>query len=159
MTDLLDSSEMARAAQIVRNSFHEKMNAVTEQFFEKLGSMIKRKANVDTIPYTNSVDIFLETFTHRKHTYHVILCPSIFDSNELIILFGFSEGTEDGYFPYMRLEEAEATFPSICRKWIGKLKSLDNLPRINRSQRTRWFYAEDAQGLNLISRIIVHKSN
>lgn len=149
MTDLLDSSEMARAAQIVRNSFHEKMNAVTEQFFEKLGSMIKRKANVDTIPYTNSVDIFLETFTHRKHTYHVILCPSIFDSNELIILFGFSEETEDGYFPYMRLEEAEAAFPSICRKWIDKLESLENLPRINRSQRTRWFYAEDAQGAKL----------
>lgn len=160
VTDLLDSSEMARAAQIVMNSFYEKMDAVTEQFFKKLGSMVKRKANIEAIPYTKSVDIFLETFTHKKHTYHVILCPSAVDLNELIILFGFSEETEDGYFPYMRLEEAEAAFPSIYRKWIDKLESLDNLPRINRFPRSRWFYAEDAhRGLNLISRIIAHKLN
>ena len=46
----------------------------------------------------------------------------------------------------MRLEEAEAAFPSIYRKWIDKLELLDNLPRINRFPRSRWFYAEDAQG-------------
>lgn len=149
MTDLLDSSEMARAAQIVMDSFYEKMDAITVQFFKKLGSTMKRKANVSTFPYTNSVDIFLETFTHKKHTYHVILCPSIIDSNELIIDFGFSEEIEDGYSPYLNLEEAEAAFPSIYRKWIDKLESLDNLPRINRSQKSRWFYAEDAQGARL----------
>lgn len=149
VTDLLDSSEMASAAQIVANSFYEKMNAVTEQFFEKMDSIIRRKANVDTIPYTKSLDIFLETFTHKKHTYNVILCPSVIDLNELIILFGFSEETEDGHFPYMRLEEAEAAFPSIYRKWIDKLESLEHLPRINRFPRSRWFYVEDAQGTHL----------
>lgn len=149
VTDLLDSSEMARAAQIVVNSFHEKMDAVAEQFFKKMCSMIRRKANVEAIPYTKSVDIFLETFTHKKHTYHVILCLSIIDLNELIVLFGFSEGIEDDYSPYMRLEEAEAAFPSIYRKWIDKLESLENLPRINRFPRSRWFYAEDTQGTHL----------
>ena len=149
VTDLLDSSEMARAAQVVMNSFHEKMEDVNAQFFKKLGSMVARKGNVSTIYYTNAVDIFLETFTHKKHTYHVILCPSITDMNELIILFGFSEETEDGRFPYLRLEEAEATFPSVYRKWIDKLESLDNLPKIGRFQRARWFYAEDTRGAHL----------
>lgn len=149
VTELLDSSEMARAAQIVMESFLEKMDAVTEQFFKKMGSMITKKANIDTIAYRKEVDIVLESFTHKKHTYLVLLCPSIIDLNELIITFGFSEETEDGISPYLRLDEAEATFPAIYRKWIGKLEALDNLPRINRSQSSRWFYAEDAQGAKL----------
>lgn len=149
VTDLLDSSEMAKAAQIVMNSFQEKMEDVTAQFFKKLSSMIERKATVSTIYYSNAIDIFLDTFTYKRHTYHVILSPSIVDLNELTILFGFSEETEDGRYPYLRLEEAEAAFPSIYRKWIDKLEALENLPRINRFPRARWFYAEDTQGAKL----------
>lgn len=149
VTDLLDSSEMAKAAQIVMNSFHKKMEDTTAHFFKKLGSMVARKANVSAIYYTNAVDIFLDTFTHKDHTYHVILSPSIIDLNELIVLFGFSEETEDGKYPYLCLEEAETIFPSIYREWIDKLESLENLPRINRFRRARWFYVEDTQGAKL----------
>lgn len=40
----------------------------------------------------------------------------------------------------------KAAFPSIFGKWIDKINSLDNLPRMKQSQKTFWFYAEDAQG-------------
>lgn len=81
------------------------------------------------------------------------------DKDKLTILFGFSEEKEDGCFPYLYLEEAKATFPSTYKRWINKLESLDDLPKIQRSPMARWFYAEDAQGHSLISRITVHKSN
>lgn len=149
VTDLLNSSEMARAALIVMDSFYDKMDEVKEQFFKRIGSTIKRKANLETNPYTDSVDILLESFTYRKHIYYVVLCPSTYSSDELIVDFGFTEKTEEGYTAYMTLEKAEATFPSIYRRWIDKLEALGDMPRINQSQRTRWFYAEDTQGAKL----------
>lgn len=149
VADLLDSSEMARAAQIVADSFYEKMDDVTAQFFKKLSAMIRKKAKVETIYYTKAMDVFLETFTHKKHTYHVILSPSTVDMNELVIRFGFSEESEEGDFPYLRLEDAESAFPAIYRRWIDKLESLDNLPKIRRFPRARWFYAEDTKGAQL----------
>lgn len=146
--DLLDSSEMARAAQIVVNSFYEKMDDVTVEFFKKLNSMIRKKAKVKTILYEDGVDIFLETFTHKKHTYYIILYPSIDYLGKLIIQFGFSEKYEDSY-PYLYLEDAETTFPSNYKKWVDKLESLDNLHKIRRSPMSRWFYAEDTKGAHL----------
>jgi len=149
VTDLLNSSEMARTAQIIMNSFYEKMDDITIQFFKKLGSMIAKAAETSTIYYTDAVDIFLEKFTCKRHNYYVILSLSIIDLKELIIMLGFSEDDKENNYPYLRLEDAETAFPSIYRKWMDKLESLDDLPKIRRFQKARWFYVEDTQGAHL----------
>lgn len=142
--DLLDSSEMAKAAEIVANSFYEKMEEIQEQFFENLSSIIKRKTKLETFVYTDCIWIFLSEFTQRKHTYDVTLV--IVRGEQLEIRIGFSECDEDDNFYFIRLDEAERMFPVVYRKWINKIESLENLQKFRRYPRSRWIYAEDSKG-------------
>lgn len=71
--DLLDSSDMAQAAQIIARSFREKIDDVTACFFQKLCEEIEKKTKLKTLPYTNCADIFLDTLTKGSKNYHVVI--------------------------------------------------------------------------------------
>ena len=143
--DLIDSADMAKAAEVVVNSFYEKMEDVQAQFFENLNAMIKRKTKLKTCPYTYGLYIFLSEFTHKKHTYNVTLGLEI--DNQLVIVVGFTEWNKDGDdFYYIQLDKAESTFPVAYRKWTNKIESLDNLQKFRRGQKSRWIYAENSKG-------------
>ncbi len=145
--DLLDSSDMARAAQVVMNSFCEKMDDVQAQFFKMLNSLIKRKTKMETCYYTNAVYVFLTSFTHRKHTYRVTLGFELYE--QLVALIGFTEETEENDFYFLRLDDAENNFPTVYRKWINKIESLDNLQKFRRWPKSRWIYVENSRGEQL----------
>lgn len=145
--DLLNSSEMARAAQTVANSFHEKMNDMTELFFEKLCMEIRKKTKLEVFPYTNCADIFLETFTRKNQRCLVVMGVGI--DTFLYVGVGFCEETEDGNYPYLPLTEAKARFPGIYKKWMEKLDALENFAGLRQSKWTKWKYLEDSEGARL----------
>ena len=145
--DLLDSSDMARAAQAVANSFHEKMNDMTELFFEKLCMEIRKKTKLEVFPYTNCADIFLETFTRKNQRCLVVMGVGI--DTFLYVGVGFCEETEDGNYPYLPLTEAKARFPGIYKKWMEKLDALENFAGLRQSKWTKWKYLEDSEGARL----------
>lgn len=145
--DLLNSSDMARAAQIVARSFLEKMDEVTERFFENLCAEIARETRLEVFPYTSCADIFLDTFTEKGSTYHAVIGLSI--DTCLYVEFGFSEETEDGGFPFIPLAEAEARFPAEYSKWIQKLDALEDLTGFHQTKWVKWRWLEDPEGARL----------
>lgn len=145
--DLLDSSDMAQAAQIIARSFREKMDDVTACFFQKLCEEIEKKTKLKTLPYTNCADIFLDTLTKGSKNYHVVIGIDV--DTYLYVGFGFSEETEDGGHPFIPLADAEAYFPDVYRKWIEKLDALENFPKFRQTKWARWLYWEDPEGARL----------
>ena len=145
--DLLDSSDMARAAQTVARSFHEKMGEVTERFFQKLCEQVEKKTKLKTLPYTNCADIFLDAFTIEGKNYHAVAGIDI--DTYLYIGFGFSEETEDGRHPFIPLADAEACFPDIYKTWMEKLDALENFTEFRQTRWEKWMYLEDSEGARL----------
>lgn len=143
--DLLNSSDMARAAQVVRNSFLAKMNDVKEQFFQKLDRRIKRRTKLETYLYLDGLDILLGSFTRKKETYYITL--GLFIDTYLYACFGFSKEIEEGGYRFIPLTDAEALFPAAYRQWMGKLDALEISFR--QSKLTRWWYLEDSEGARL----------
>jgi len=145
--DLLDTSDMAKAAQLVAKGFYEKMDDVTTRFFQKLDGMIRRKTKLETDLYANNkLDVYLKDFTHRRHPYCVKLFVEI--DTYLIVGVAFSEVAEDDIIT-LRLDEAERIFPSIYREWMGKLDALAGVPRFRHWPRSKYFELEDSRGAKL----------
>lgn len=142
--DLLDSADMVKAAEIVADSFYEKMYDVQAQFFKNLNAIIKKKTKLETRPYTDALYVFLSEFTHRKHTYNVTLGFEIYDELEVVI--GFKQNTEDDDVYFLRLDDAENIFPRIFREWMDKIDSLDYWQKFRRYPRSRWIYVENSRG-------------
>lgn len=145
--ELLDSSDMARAAQAVANGFHEKMNDMTELFFEKLCMEIRSRTGLEALPYTKCADIFLETVPKGNRTFRIVVALDI--DTFLYAGFGFCEEAGDGSFPLIPLADAEAAIPSIYRKWMQKLNALENSVEFCQTKWEKWFYLEDAEGARL----------
>lgn len=145
--DLLNSSDMARAAEIVARSFREKMDDVTERFFLNLGKEIEKKTKLEVFSYANCADIFLDAFTARNKKYHAAI--GLYIDTYLYVDFGFSEETEDSGYPFIPLAEAEARFPSTYRKWIKKLDSLEYFAGSRQTKWVKWLYLEDSEGARL----------
>lgn len=145
--DLLDSSDMARAAQTVARSFHEKMGEVTERFFQKLCEQVEKKTKLKTLSYTNCADIFLDAFTIEGKNYHAVAGIDV--DTYLYIGFGFSEETEDGRHPFIPLADAEACFPDIYKIWMEKLDALENFTEFRQTKWEKWMYLEDSEGARL----------
>lgn len=143
--DLLDNSDMARAAQAVMNSFLAKMDDVKAEFFQKLNKGIKRRTKLETCLYLDGVDVLLGSFTRKKKTYYVTF--GVFIDTYLYACFGFSEKTEGGGYGFIPLADAEAFFPAAYKKWTGKLDALEILPKQNKLM--RWEYLEDSEGARL----------
>ena len=142
VVDLINSSDMARAARLVKSSFDEKMNEVQEQFFHKLEAKLQKKTGLDTCSYTNAAELFWGSFSKSGATYYPLL--GVYFDTYLYVCFGFAEETENGYF-YIPLADAQEKFPRIYRKWIKKLDALADLPRLHRSKKTYWRYLLDSE--------------
>jgi len=144
--DLLDSSDMAKAAEAVVNSFYEKMDDVQTEFLRKLDTVIKRRTKLETHPYPYGLYIFLSEFTHRKHTYHVTLGFEI--DSQLVVLIGFTQKTEEDFY-FLELREAESIFPVLYRKWMNKIEALDYPQKFRSYKKSKWIYAENSRGERL----------
>lgn len=144
--DLLNSSDLVKAAQLVADSFYEKMDDVTAQFFQELDVKIRRKTKLKTILFTNALNVYLKEFTYRKHCYVVKLFVDFDPCLEVGV--AFSE-IIDGDIQLLRLDEAEKRFPSIYKEWIEKLESLEGIPQFKRWIYSRYFFLENSRGAQL----------
>lgn len=144
--DLLNSSDMVKAAQLVVDSFYEKMDDITAQFFQELDVRIRRKTKLGTSLFNNALDVYLNEFTYRKHPYVVKLFVDFDPFLEVGI--AFSE-TIDEDMQLLRLDEAEKRFPSIYREWIEKLDSLEDISKFKRFTHSRYFLLENSRGAQL----------
>lgn len=145
--DLLNSSKMARAAQLVADSFYEKMDEVTAQFFQKLGAAIGNCCGRGAYTgYTNAVYVRIDSII-KKQSYSFTL--GIEYDPYLYVCFGFSEETKDGGLCYLTLADAERLFPKFYKTWMNRLDRLENLPKLRQAKRSRWFYLEDACGARM----------
>lgn len=145
--DLLNSSDMARAAEIVARSFREKMEDITERFFLNLGKEIEKKTKLEVFSYANCADIFLDAFTAGDKKYHAVI--GLYIDTYLYVDFGFLEETEDGGYSFIPLAEAEARFTSTYEKWIKKLDSLKYFTGFHQTKWVKWHYLEDPEGARL----------
>lgn len=69
--DLLASTDMAKAALLIKDSFTEKMEDVTEDLFENLGDILEKKSQLKTLIYSNAVDIIIDRIKYKKR--HIVL--------------------------------------------------------------------------------------
>lgn len=146
--DFLNNSAMAKAAKLVTDSFYEKMNDIEVQLFQKLDTMIRRKTKLQTLLYDYALDVYLKEFTCGKHLYRVTLYIQHIDTY-LVLCFGFCEVADDDAVNLLRLDEAEKTFPSVYKEWMGKLDSLEEIPRFKRWRDSRYLELEDSRGAKL----------
>ena len=144
--DLLNSSDMIKAAQLIADSLSEKMDDITIQFFRELNVLLRQKTKLETRLYDYDVDVYLKKFAYRNRSYVVTLFVD-FDTY-LEVCIGFSEITDDDIV-LLRLDEAEKRFPSIYRVWSDKLESLKNIPRFKRWTHSRYFVLENTRGAQL----------
>lgn len=147
VADLINSSDMARAALLVMDSFEEKINEVQEQFFQKLDAKIRKKTGLSSCLYTNGIDLMLGEFSRSGTMYYADL--GIFFGTYLYVCFGFSEKAGDGGYHYIPLADAQDKFPRTYRKWMKKLDALEDLSRFCQSELTRWSYLLDSEGSKL----------
>jgi len=143
--DLLNNSDMLKAARLVADSLEEKLDDIQAEFFQKLDAIIRRRSKLETDLYTSGVDVYLEEFTFRKHSYCVTL--SIFFDPSLYVSVRFQK-IDDEYIA-LTLDAAEQTFPSIYRAWMKKLDSLQGVPKFRNATRSKWFYLENSRGEQL----------
>ena len=141
--DLLASTDMAKAALLIRDSFEEKMEEVREDLFRNVGDVLKKKSYMETVVYSNCVDVFIDRIEYRKKTYHFMFELAIEDC--LYGYFGFVEQSENRFIP---LADAEELFPKFYHTWRERIRAL-KLPKLKQSLHTLWYYIENTRGEKL----------
>ena len=141
--DLLASTDMAKAALLIRDSFEEKMEEVTEDLFRNVGDVLKKKSHMETVTYSDCVDVYIDRMEYRKKTYHFMLELMIEDC--LYGCFGFVEQSENRFIP---LADAEELFPEFYHTWQERIRAL-KLPTLKQSPYTLWYYIENTRGEKL----------
>nr|WP_300817068.1 PD-(D/E)XK nuclease family protein [uncultured Acetatifactor sp.] len=141
--DLLASTEMAKAALLIRDSFEKKMEEVTEELFENVGDVLKKKSHMETVTYSNCVDVFLDRIEYRKKTYCFVFELAI--DYCLYGCFGFVEQSENRFIP---LADTEKLFPTFYHTWLERIRALE-LPKLKQSPYTLWYYIENTRGEKL----------
>lgn len=141
--DLLASTDMAKAALLIKDSFAKKMEEVTEDLFKNLGDILKRKSQLETCVYSNCVDIFVDRINYKEKTYCLVF--ELGKEDCLYAYFGFLEQSETTYMP---LADAEKLFPEFYNTWVERIKAL-NLPKLRQSPYTLWHYIENTRGEKL----------
>ncbi len=142
--DLLDSSDMLKAAQLVADSFYEKIDDITACFFEKLDKIIRRRTKLATELYVNELDIYLNEFTYRKRSYRMGLYIVKDINLECRIAFESLDNNE-----YLRIDDAKKIFPTIYRASIEKLENMEGVPKLYHYPRSKYFFLEDSRGNRL----------
>lgn len=143
--DWIDSTDMAKAAQLIYKSFSQKMDDVQAQFFQKLDCIIRRETQLKTQVGTQGLDIYVKAFPYWKRIYTVTI--SIFYYYEMPFLvagIGFVEREKNEFF--LPLDEAEQRFPVPYRQWTSKLDSLANIPKWKQAASYRYFKLANTRG-------------
>lgn len=138
--DLLVSTDMAKAALLIIDSFDRKMEETREDLFKKVGGILKKKSRMETYVYSDCVDIFIDRAECRKKTYCFVLELAI--DYYLYACFGFLEESENRFIP---LADAEELFPKFYHIWLERIEAL-NLPKLKQSSNTLWYYIENTRG-------------
>lgn len=138
--DLLKSTDMAKAALLIMDSFTKKMEEVTEDLFKNVGDILKMKSQLEANVYSDCVDIFIDRIRYKKRTYCLVFELAI--DYYLYASFGFLEQSENIFIP---LADAEKQFPEFYNAWLERLRTL-NLPKLKQSAYTLWYYIENTRG-------------
>lgn len=138
--DLLTSTDMAKAALLIRNGFDKKMKEIPEDLFGNVGGILERKSRMETCIYSNCVDVFIDRIKHGKQTYSLVFELAI--DGSLYACFGFVEQSEERFIP---LSDAEKMFPHFFNTWMERIRAL-NLPKLRHSNYTAWYYLENTRG-------------
>lgn len=143
VTDLLNSTDMAKAALLIMDSFAKKMEEVTEDLFRNVSDILKKKSQLETYVYLDCIDIFVDRIKYRKKTYCLVFELAI--DYYLYASFGFLEQSEKTFIP---LADAEKLFPEFYNTWMERIRAL-NLPKLKQSTYTSWYYIENTKGEKL----------
>jgi len=138
--DLLTSTDMAKAALLIKDSFNKKMEEVTEDLFKNVGNILKEKSKLETNVYSDCVDIFVDRIKYKKKAYCLVFELAI--DYYLYASFGFLEQSENTFIP---LSDAEKMFPEFYATWLERVRAL-NLPKLKQSAYTTWYYIENTRG-------------
>ena len=138
--DLLTSTDMAKAALLIRKGFDKKMEEVTEDLFRNVGGILERKSRMETCIYSNCVDVFIDRIKYGKQTYSLVFELAI--DGSLYACFGFVEQSEERFIP---LSDAEKMFPHFFNTWMERIRAL-NLPKLRHGNCTAWYYLENTRG-------------
>lgn len=144
--DLLNDSAMLKAAQLIADSFYEKMYEIQVRFFLELNTILRRRTKLETALQDNAVNIYLKKITYRKRTCIIKLFVDFDPCLETGIAFCESIDNEA---VLLSLNEAEKTFPTIYREWMTKLESLQGVPKFRKWTHSRYFILEDTRGARL----------
>lgn len=138
--DLLVSTDMAKAALIIMDSFDKKMGEVTENLFRNVGDILKKKSQMETYVYSDCVDVFVDRIKYKEKTYCFVFELAI--DYYLYAGFGFLEQSENTFIP---LANSEELFPEFYNTWMERIKKL-NLSKLKQSNYTSWYYVENTRG-------------
>lgn len=141
--DLLTSTDMAKAALLIKDSFTKKMEEVTEDLFKNLGDILKKKSQLETHIYPNGVDIIIDRIKYKKKTYCLVF--GLGNDNCLYACFGFMEQSENAFMP---LIDAEKLFPGFYNTWRERIGAL-NLPKLRPYSVSLYYYIENTRGEKL----------
>lgn len=151
--DLIADQEMGKAALIVRDSFHKKMQHVIETFFDKLTYILEEESGQKTHFYEEEIrqyylskrartgtETVIEHFKYKDHIYYFILCLEVDDY--LYAALGFADERDDAWLPLSEIEDMMPDFYAKCMKKIDRL----DLPGLKQSACSRWYYLENTKG-------------
>ncbi len=141
--DLLATTDMAKAALLIRDSFRKKMEDVAEDLFRNVGDVLKKKSHMETVVYSDCVDVFVDRFQYGNKTYCFILELAIEDC--LYACFGFLEQSENKFMP---LADAEKLCPASYHTWLERIRALE-LPKLRQDPYTLYYYIENTRGEKL----------
>ncbi len=141
--DLLASTDMAKAALLIRDGFAKKMEEVAEDLFRNTGDILKKKSQLETHVYSDCVDVFVDRIQYKKGTYCLVFELAI--DYYLYASFGFLEESEN---TFITLDDAERLFPEFYHTWLERVRALD-LPKLKQSAYTLWYYIGNTRGEKL----------
>ena len=138
--DLLTSTDMAKAALHIMDSFNEKMEEVKEDLFRNVGGILKKKSHLETHIYPDCVLIYIDRIKCKKKTYCLLFQLEI--DGSFYACFRFEEQSENELMP---LADAEKLFPKFYNMWSERIMAL-NLPKLKQGPWALYYYIENTRG-------------
>lgn len=151
--DLITDQEMGKAALLIVDGFHKKMQHVIETFFDKLTCILEEESGRETYFYEEEIrqyylskrartgtETVIEHIQYKNHIYCFVLGLEVEDY--LYAAFGFIEEMDD---EWISLDKIQKMMPDFYEKCMKKLDKLD-LPGLRQSVCSRWYYLENTKG-------------
>jgi hypothetical protein len=151
--DLITDQETGKAAMLIIDSFHKKMQHVIEAFFDKLKYILEKESGQETRFYDEDIrqyylskrartgtETVINHINYKDHIYYFVLCLEVDDF--LYVALGFADEMDDAWIP---LSEIQDILPDFYEKCMEKIDRLD-LPGLKQSVYSRWYYLENTKG-------------